>query len=339
MQEIISAEQFLKEKCHFPVIDVRSPGEYETGHIPAAINIPVFNNEERAIVGTTYTKIGTSEAIEKGQELAAAKLDLYTDSLQHVAPQKKALMYCWRGGMRSREMARFYESGGFEIRVLQGGYKAYRTYIRQQFSRPADIRIVGGYTGTGKTEILTDLKKIGCQIIDLEDLANHKGSVFGHLGQKNQPTSQNFENELFEIWNNLDPDKPVWIEHESMNVGNIYLPDTLYQNILHGKLFFVKVSKERRVQRILKEYAGFPVEDLIYSLKRIERRIGPDVTLRLTDLLLKHQFEKVTDELLVYYDKTYQNAALKNQVNQILELDAVGLESDEIATLLMEYKV
>lgn len=339
MQEIISAEQFLKEKRLFPVIDVRSPGEFETGHIPAAINIPVFNNEERAIVGTTYTKVGTGEAIEKGKELAASKLDWYLTGLQNVALQKKALMYCWRGGMRSREMASFYNSNGFEIKVLQGGYKAYRTFIRRQFGQKADIRIVGGYTGTGKTEILTELKKQGCQVIDLEALANHKGSVFGHLGQKDQPTSQNFENELYEIWSTVNFDKPVWIEHESMNVGKIFLPDTLYQNILKGKLFFVKVSKERRVQRILNEYAGFPVEDLIYSLKRIERRIGPDVTLRLTDLLLKHQFEKVTDELLVYYDKTYQNAALKNPVQQIFEADAVGLESGEIAALLMNYKV
>lgn len=339
MPEIISADLFLKEKRHYPVIDVRSPAEFSVGHLPGAISIPVFNNEERAIVGTTYTKIGTSEAIEKGKEIAAAKLTSYIENLLAAAPEKTALMYCWRGGMRSREMALFYESKGFKIKVLEGGYKAYRTFIRQQFSNSADIRIVGGYTGTGKTEILACLKQLGCQVIDLEGLANHKGSVFGHLGQKEQPTNQNFENHLYEIWSDLDLEKPVWLEHESMNVGNIFVPDTLYRNILMGKLYFVKVELKRRIERILNEYAKFPPEQLIRSVGRIERRIGRELMNQLSTMLMNGQFERVTEELLNYYDKTYDFALIKKPVRQLYEIEANGLESVEIAALLMNYKI
>lgn len=339
MPEIISADLFLKEKHFYPVIDVRSPAEFTLGHLPAAINIPVFNNEERAIVGTTYTKIGTAEAIEKGKEIAAAKLNYYIERMREAATERTALMYCWRGGMRSREMAHFYESNGFRIKVLEGGYKAYRTYIRRQFNTKADIRIVGGYTGTGKTEILAALKELGCQVIDLEGLANHKGSVFGHLGQKEQPTSQNFENLLFEIWNDLDPERPVWLEHESLNVGNIFIPDTLYQNILMGKLFFIEVELKRRIERILNEYADFPVDELIHSISRIERRIGKERLHQLTTMLMCGQFEKVTEELLAYYDKAYDFALIKRPVRQLYKIEANGMGSFEIATMLLNYKI
>ena len=224
----IPAEQFLLMARSLPVIDVRSPGEYRKGHILGAFNIPLFTNEERAEVGTLYVQTGKEPAINLGQEIAVQKTDYYLEEIAKAAPQKQALLHCWRGGMRSAKIATFYEEAGYRIFVLEGGYKAYRKYIRHQFSSGKPVILIGGYTGSGKTEILNNIHKQGHQVIDLEALAHHKGSSFGHLGQDEQPTTEQFENDLFAQWEKIDSLKHLWLEHESMKIGNVLLPDTFY---------------------------------------------------------------------------------------------------------------
>lgn len=334
--EILSPEQFLLLAKRLPVLDVRSPGEYQQGHIPGATNIPLFDNDERARVGTTYVKIGKESAIELGKSIAGEKTNYYLDAASGVVPDKQALLHCWRGGMRSAKIAAFYAENGFKIFVLEGGYKAYRRYIRRQFTLNRPLYLIGGYTGSGKTGILTEIGKSGNQIIDLEGLANHKGSGFGHLGQeKTQPTTEQFENDLYKLWAQLDSAKPLWLEHESMGIGNIYLPDTFRAAMLSGVLFFVDVHKSLRIQRLVHEYGCFEKADLQAVLERLSKFMGPYQSREALNALQNNDLEKVADLTLSYYDKQYENSLNRKPVKRIIKIPLVSVSVEENAELLL----
>jgi len=196
----LSVDDFLKEAAHLPVIDVRSPGEYDHAHIPHAINIPLFDNEERAKVGTRYKQVGKDSAVLLGLELVGPKLADFVKKARRLnLTGQEVLVHCWRGGMRSGSFAWLLNTAGIKARTLEGGYKAYRSQVLAAFAEPARM-IYGGKTGSGKTEILHELAKQGEQVIDLEALANHKGSSYGAIGQEPQPSSEQFENKLFAVW-------------------------------------------------------------------------------------------------------------------------------------------
>lgn len=188
-----------------PVIDVRSPAEFAHAHFPNAQNLPLLNNEERAIVGTTYKHEGNQTAVLKGYELVGHKFSDYIKLAIKIAPNKKVNIYCWRGGLRSNIMAFVLHTAGFEVNLLQGGYKKYRNWVLETLEQPKQIKIVGGKTGSGKTYVLHQLKMLNQQIIDLEGLAHHKGSAFGSLGQAPQPSIEMFENNLAIQWCKIDP--------------------------------------------------------------------------------------------------------------------------------------
>ncbi|HEU4717669.1 MAG TPA: tRNA 2-selenouridine(34) synthase MnmH, partial [Bacteroidia bacterium] len=211
----LSIENFLLESTGIPVADVRSPAEFAGGHIPGAFNIPLFTNEERAAVGTIYKQQGNEAAVLKGLEFVGPKMTAFILKARENAPGKKIAVHCWRGGMRSASMAWLFETAGMEVLLLSGGYKAYRNFVLSNTGRKFDLRVVGGETGSGKTDILHELARKGEQVLDLEGLARHKGSSYGAIGQDPQPTVEQFENDFVHALTKLDPSRPVWIEDES----------------------------------------------------------------------------------------------------------------------------
>ena len=198
-------EEFLDKAQTLPIIDVRSPGEYQHAHIPGAISIPLFDNDERAQVGTKYKNAGKDSAVLLGLSLVGPKLADFVKQSKKLNPQgKEVLVHCWRGGMRSSSFAWLLDTAGLTASTLVGGYKAYRNTVLSAFSEPHNLIILGGKTGSGKTDILKELARQGEQIIDLEGLANHKGSTYGAIGQAPQPATEQFENLVHQQWRQLD---------------------------------------------------------------------------------------------------------------------------------------
>jgi tRNA 2-selenouridine synthase len=331
MIERIEPEEFLKRSGYVPVIDVRSPKEFSQGHIPSAENLPLFNDDERAIVGTIYNNSGRDAAILKGLELAGPKLADYVKKLLKIAPKKEALLHCWRGGMRSEQMALLFETAGFTIAVLNGGYKNYRRIIRQKLSNEAKIIILGGLTGSGKTEILHALKDAGEQILDLEKIAHHKGSVFGALGQEVQPTNEQFENNLFTEWAMFDFSKLIWIENESRMIGNITIPDPLFEQMTHAKIFVLDVPQEKRLSRVLEQYAQFRKDDLAESILKISEKLGGTRTKEALKAIEEDDFTTAARIALDYYDKAYYFATSKRGNNIIGMLEVQEINPTAIA--------
>lgn len=325
----LTPDLFLQQAQQTPVLDVRSPAEFGQGHIPGAFNVPLFDNEERAKVGTTYVQTGREEAIELGMELVKPKFGRFLDAAREIAPAGKLLIHCWRGGMRSESLAGFYEQNGYDTGLLTGGYKAYRKYIRGEFNKPVKTILLGGMTGSGKTEIIQALAAKGQQVIDLEALANHKGSSFGHLGFSGQPTTEQFENDLFALWDSIDMTRPVWIEHESNNIGTVFLPDTFFAKMNSSLMFRINLPFGIRVKRIVNEYAQFPPDQLENALSRIRMRMGTLAHKEAIEALGKGDYEKVAAVTLDYYDKTYALALERHPVRQVIEID---LENDDIET-------
>jgi len=207
----VGIEEFMALRERLPVFDVRTPAEFAKGHIPGAFNLPLFSDEERRRVGIIYKQIGRESAILEGLEYVGPKMRRIVETVQSITGHKTLLLHCWRGGMRSSSVAWLLNTSGYEIFLLKGGYKAFRHYVLDSFEIPRDIIILSGHTGSGKTEILQALSRLGEQAIDLEKLACHKGSAFGSLGETPQPAQQEFENHLALFWRATDlPWTAIW---------------------------------------------------------------------------------------------------------------------------------
>ena len=304
-----------------PIIDVRSPGEYDKGHIPGAFNIPLFSNKERAHVGTVYKQKGQDKAIELGYTYVEPKLQWFLDESLKCAPSKKVVVHCWRGGMRSHAFAEHLLKNGFtDVKVISKGYKAFRNFVLAAFDREVDLKVIGGYTGSGKTHILHSLRDLGCQTIDLEGCACHKGSAFGSIGECAQPTVEQFENNLFEQWRKLDFNKPVYIEDESHNIGAVKMPMNLYHKIRTAHVYFLDVPKEDRAHALVQDYAAIDDEKLKISIRKIARRLGGLVTNEALEALNNKDYFKVAMLALNYYDKAYMRGVSNRDSDKILNL-------------------
>lgn len=316
-------EQFLKDAVNIPVIDVRSPLEYAAGHIPGAMNVPLFDNDERAIVGTKYKKEGRKEAILEGIKLTGPSMHKKLEEGIKAAANGKLLVHCWRGGMRSEAMAWLFSLGDIETAVLNGGYKAYRHHVLENLAVQRKMIILGGMTGSSKTHILRYVRQMGRQIIDLEDLASHKGSAFGALGQPPQPSTEQFANNLFSLWSKLDPVEPVWLEDESRNIGTVFLPESFYSNMQKAKTIVLLMDINTRMPRLMEEYSKYPADELKASVIKISRRLGGDNTRDALEAIDMGDISKAIEISLVYYDKTYQYSIKKKN-----KADVVYVETD-----------
>ncbi|MFD2571210.1 tRNA 2-selenouridine(34) synthase MnmH [Spirosoma soli] len=318
MVKQLSVEDFLEKAATLPIIDVRSPGEYDHAHIPGAVSIPLFDNEERAQVGTKYKNAGKDAAVILGLDLVGPKLAGFVKQSKKLNPQQKeVLVHCWRGGMRSGSFAWLLDTAGLTASTLIGGYKAYRTAVMAAFAEPRTLIILGGKTGSGKTDILKELARQGEQIIDLEKLAHHKGSSYGAIGQLPQPATEHFENLLFTEWRKLDPAKRIWLEDESRNVGSCFIPMPLWQQMRAAPVAFIDVPKEIRIQRLVKEYTGIDHALLIEATERIRKRLGGKVTLDALNALNHQDYTRVADLTLDYYDKAYLHGLSQRNPAQV----------------------
>jgi tRNA 2-selenouridine synthase len=304
MIQEIEIEAFLK--TNIPLIDVRSPGEYEKAHIPGSVNIPLFSDDERAHVGTVYVQQSKEKAMELGYQYVNPKLSDFIIQSRKVAPDGKVAIHCWRGGMRSHSFAQHLNDNGFtDVAVIVGGYKAYRHHVLETFDIPFDLQIISGYTGSGKTLVIRHLQNMGLQAIDLEELARHKGSAFGAMDQFVQPTSEQFENNLFEAWRKLDYSQPIWLEDESHNIGGVNIPLNLFNQMRNSPAYFLDIPKEERARYLVAEYASIAPELLDESINKISKRLGGLNTSLAHQFLKEKKFFEVAFLALSYYDKTY----------------------------------
>ncbi len=319
MGPAISVDKALGMK--WPIIDVRSPGEFARGHIPEATNIPLFSDDERAHIGTVYKQESQEKATALGYEYVKPKLAWFISRAYDIAPQGRAIVHCWRGGMRSRAFAQHLSDNGFkEIATVERGYKAYRNFVLENFAEPRHLLVLGGYTGSGKTCILEELRSLGQQVIDLEGLAHHKGSSFGGLGQGEQPTVEQFENNLFEVIRQLDSGKPIWVEDESHNIGKVKLPTAFFQQMRQAKVFFIDIPKAVRAAHLVTEYAGSDSHGLAESIERIGKRLGPLNKQRALEFLAQKDYNEVAMLALQYYDKLYLRGIEKRDSRRVLHI-------------------
>ncbi|WP_395768430.1 tRNA 2-selenouridine(34) synthase MnmH [Aquirufa sp.] len=317
MPEKLNTEAFLDAAMHFPILDVRSPGEFERAHIPGAISFPIFDNEERAQVGTTYKQIGKDEAIELGLAIVGPKLAHWVKAVKKIAIDNTVLVHCWRGGMRSGSMTWLFETTGLKVKILVGGYKAYRNYVVSRFDEKIPFVVLGGKTGSGKTDILLEMQKRGTQVIDLEGVAHHRGSAFGHLGLAPQPSSEQFENEVVAQLRQMNYQKPIWIEDESRHIGQVFMPLGLYSQLRAAPLLFLDIDAQYRLPYLVEVYAHYPKEALAQAIGKIKKRLGGDFYKKALEALDEDDFYQVAAITLNYYDKAYMHGLHKRSKEQI----------------------
>lgn len=289
-----------------PVLDVRSPGEFAQGHIPGAKNMPLFDDIERAEVGTLYKQVGPQEALEHGLEIVGPKLVGFVRTGRAEAHEGKILVHCWRGGMRSSSVANLLRTAGLQVDTLDGGYKAFRRHVLDLLARPMPLVMLGGETGSGKTDILRELAALGEQTIDLEGQAHHRGSAFGALGESAQPSSEQFENDLYPTLSRLDFSRRVWVEDESRNIGQVFLDQRFWEQMQAAPIVRLQMPFELRVQRLVADYGHFRPDELAASLHRIAKRLGGLALQTALEALDNGALDKVARIALHYYDKAYQ---------------------------------
>ncbi len=311
-------------------IDVRTPAEFEKGHRPGAVNVPLFTNEERHDVGLLYKEEGPQKAVRLGLSLVGPKMHSLVDEVDRITggPSETPLsVYCWRGGQRSGSMAWLLETAGYTVYKCLGGYKAYRQEVLQRLAAERPYRVLTGSTGVGKTEWLHLLKEhFGFQIIDLEGLANHRGSAFGHLGQEKQPTSEQFENTLDAALSLCDPLRPIWLEDESQLIGKVWMSHEFYTQL--GKAPRLKIDRiaSERAAYLAEIYGSAEPEKLKEVFLRLARKIGGQNVAPAHLAIDEGRWADAAELALHYYDKTYQYSLEKKEIPPVASVDISGLD-------------
>jgi tRNA 2-selenouridine synthase len=364
MPESIDIHKFLELRTLLPVLDARSEGEFGHAHIPGALNLPLLNNDEREKVGTCYKQKGRKEAVLLGFDLVGGKFGDYIRKAAslRLSPKERELqthepfdgkregkvspvggelegvvIYCWRGGMRSNIMAWLLENAGMKVHVLQGGYKTYRHWALNEFAAQLNLLVLGGKTGSGKTEVLHEMKKAGEQVIDLEALAHHRGSAFGALGRPAQPTTEQFENYLALELLQIDRKKILWLENESSKIGGVKIPDGIYNKIRATTVVEIEVPLEKRIENIARDYASFPKEKLAEATKRIEKKLGNKNMNDGLNYLNENDFYNWIKILLDYYDKAYTFSKSQRATGTVLSIPITGENHSEIAAAVIRF--
>ncbi|MEY4876530.1 MAG: tRNA 2-selenouridine(34) synthase MnmH [Bacteroidota bacterium] len=319
----INIEAFISASKNQLIIDVRSPSEYSHAHIPNAISLPLFSDEERKIVGTAYKQKSRQEAIKLGLDYFGVKMKPMVEQVEKLIAEhqknneiKSTIIYvhCWRGGMRSGAVSWLLDLYGFKVCQLVGGYKAYRNYVLQQFQLPISVKIIGGKTGSGKTFILHALKNLNQNVIDLEGLAHHKGSAFGALGEPKQPTQEQFENNLCnELANFLLPNSTIYVEDESQRIGAVNIPNPLWLQMRNAEVLYIDLPFEERLKHIISGYGKCNIEKLKEATIRIAKRLGGLEFKIIFQLLEEQNIEKAFFHLLQYYDREYEKAEQRRE--------------------------
>jgi tRNA 2-selenouridine synthase len=319
------------------LIDVRSPGEYAQGHIPGAFSLPLFSDEERKVVGTLYKQESQEKAFLQGLDFVGPKMSGFVVQAKKWADGKKIFLYCWRGGMRSQSMAWLLKSAGLEVFTLKGGYKNFRKEVLERPLIFPDLLILGGFTGSRKSQILRLLKEKGQDVIDLEALAHHKGSAFGGIGEGPQPTQEQFENELFLhdcFWKNSSL---VWLEDESKAIGKLRISNALFEKMRISPLIFLKSDPETRVRFILENYGKADPEDLRNSILKLKKRLG-GLRMKIALEALDNQDIKTSAAIILeYYDQGYSHGLMSRPKELITEFEVGASNESEVADSLIHW--
>ncbi len=324
----------LREQKDMTFIDVRSESEYADSTIPGSLNIPLFDDAERAEVGTIYKQVSVQAAKDKGLELVSAKLPAFIKSFEQLQGPKA--VFCWRGGMRSRTTATVLSLMGIRVYRLTGGFRAYRKWVVETLShidfQPRAI-ILLGHTGTGKTAILNELKQEGYPVLDFEGMAGHRGSIFGQVGLRanNQKT---FESLLLADLLKLQQAPYVLMEGESKRIGKAVLPESMIDKKEAGTQLFIQLPIEERARHIVEEYKPEQHKDeLVRAYRQIRKRIHTPIAAEIMQHLTEDRFEDAVKLLLVhYYDPRYEHA-----MNQY-EGRRVRIEADTVAEAARKVK-
>ncbi|MEO8108466.1 MAG: tRNA 2-selenouridine(34) synthase MnmH [Ginsengibacter sp.] len=327
--EQIDIEDFLRLSEESPVFDVRSPGEFLYAHIPGAFSLALFTDDQRKVIGTAYKQQNRQVAVKKGLDYFSERMKnmieevekIITENKKHFQNERRIFIHCWRGGMRSRSVAWLLDLYGFKIFTLKGGYKAFRNWALSQFEKEYNLKILGGYTGSGKTGVLQEMKEKGEVVIDLEGLANHKGSAFGSLGEAPQPGQEMFENMLaIELFKaslqkpaNPENNNSIWLEDESRHIGTAGIPKTLWETMRKSPLYFLDIPFVERLNHIVSTYGKFDKKELVNSIMKIQKRLGGLETKNAINFLLENKVKECFSILLLYYDKLYANALCKRE--------------------------
>ncbi len=308
---------------HDAIIDVRTPAEFAEDHIPGAINLPVLSNEERVRVGTMYKQISPFEAKKVGGALVAQNIARHLlEQLIDKPKDWKPLIYCWRGGQRSGAMQIILRQVGWAADKLEGGYKAFRNHVMADTERLAGMQrwhVVCGATGSAKTRILQQIEAQGGQILDLETLAAHKGSVLGHLPDQPQPSQKGFETLVWQHLSQLNPQRPVFVEAESRKIGNLHVPEPLIVAMRAGRCLDVNATLQARVQFLLRDY-DYAQQDnswLFPKLERLKDRQGSKVIADWEHLAMQGQWAELVEQLLSnHYDPLYRQSQGQNYTGE-----------------------
>lgn len=363
----LTIEDFLQLAQTNPVFDVRSPGEYDHAHIPGAYNLPLFTDEERKVVGTAYKQQGKQPAIKTGLDYFGVKMKAIVEAVEAVVEaiisnrqqvkgnssnSTKAslpiadciLIHCWRGGMRSAGIAWLLDLYGFKVYTLAGGYKAYRKWVREQFEKQYSLTVLGGYTGSGKTIVLHQMKEAGFPVIDLEAMANHKGSAFGGMGENTQPTQEMFENLLAVSLAQIQVPaqehqniQSAFVEDESQRIGNLKIPDAFWKQLRNSNILFLDIPFEERLNYLTGEYGKKEKEKLVNAIIRIQKRLGGLEAKNAINFLLEDNHKECFRILLKYYDKWYEKGLYnrENPVELINKISAGTVNAKENTSLLL----
>lgn len=308
--------------------------EFNRGHIPGAVNLPLFDDEERHRVGLTYKTQGGDEAVKLGLEFVGPKMRSLVDRAETIAPQRKLQLYCWRGGMRSSSVAWLLRTAGFQTDCIPGGYKTWRKQVHALFEYPLKLISVGGFTGVGKTPILETMREKGEQVINLESLAGHRGSAFGETGP--QPTTEHFENLLAEALLALDPSKPVWVEDESKRIGKVFIPHPFLSQMREAPYVLLHRDTEHRIKEVCAMYGRESRENLASSFRKIEKRMGGQYCKMAIEYLALGDLENAAHIALAYYDRSYLHSLTTRKVVPAYSESVTTIE--ETADLLIKWK-
>lgn len=326
-----------------PVVDVRSPGEYSQGHIPGACNLPLFSDEERAEVGTVYKQRGHEEAVFRGLAIVGPKMEDFARKARSIAGSGlEVAMYCSRGGMRSGSLSWLFAQAGVRVHLLEGGYKAFRQYALSFLeglgkAQPYSLLVLGGRTGSGKTDVLRRMAFLGAQVLDLEGMACHRGSAFGSVKDKDQPSCEHFSNQLALALSRFDPALPVWVEDESENIGLVNQPKAFYHLLRASALVVLDVPRHLRQKRVLEEYGDIPNHEMSQALDRIHKRLGGLAHKQAHEFLDKGDLSSLACVLLDYYDRAYDKQIRSREPVAVVHAERASTAAKRLVELEREF--